>query len=353
MSLSQNLAAFERRAQAATLSGLLRLPLSVKRKLAGKPVVVDGLILDTETQLVLRLQRLMREPAAESLPIEQGRKALAGQSALVAGRQPIGEVSDPMLGGVPCRVYVPRALLADQRRPTLVYVHGGGFIYGAGHSTHDAVCRFLAEQAGVQVVSVDYRLAPEDPFPAAYDDALAAFRAVVAGAEELRVDADRLAIGGDSAGGNLAAVVAIAAAEEGLPLAFQLLVYPVADLRGGTRSRDLFAEGFFLTREFMDLAEESYLARPGDVTDPRASPLLAELPNGLAPAYVVTAGFDPLRDEGEAYAAKLAEAGVAVEQRREPGLIHGFFNWVGVGTTSRAAVADIAARLAAALRTAA
>ena len=156
-------------------------------------------------------------------------------------------------------------------------------------------------------------------------------------------------MGGDSAGGCLAATTAIAAAEEGLPLAFQLLVYPGTDMRGGSESRSMFAEGFYLTRQFMDLATSVYAPDPGQWTDPRMSPLCAEIRPGLAPAYVVTAGFDPLRDEGEAYARRLAEAGVQVELERFPGQFHGFFNVVGVGRTAPAANAGIAAKVGAAL----
>lgn len=337
-------------AKKTTLAGALALPAPVKRRLAGRPIQRDGLTLDLDTQLMLRLQRIAREEPAEEFPIEEGRRRLDLQSRLVAGRQPIGEISEQTLAGVPARIYVPRALLAVDERPTLVFLHGGGFIYGGGHGTHDAPCRFLAEQAGVQVVSVDYRLAPEATFPAAYDDSLTAFRALVSRATSFKVDLDRLAVGGDSAGGNLAAGVAVAAAGEGLPLAFQLLVYPMTDAGAGSASRELFGEGFFLTQTFIDLATESYLPDPDDRLDPRASPLHAELPEGLAPAHVVTAGFDPLRDEGEDYVAKLSDAGVSVTHVREAGMIHGFFNMVGVGTSGPAAVGRTAARLRAGLR---
>jgi acetyl esterase len=157
-------------------------------------------------------------------------------------------------------------------------------------------------------------------------------------------------VGGDSAGGTLAATTAIVAAREGLPLARQLLIYPGTDLRGGTESRDLFGEGLFLTRRYMDLVKVAYAPDPATWAMPEASPLLADVPAGLAPAYVVTAGFDPLRDEGEAYARKLADAGVEVELRRFSDQIHGFLNVVGVPGTARAATAEIAARFGAAMR---
>ncbi len=178
---------------------------------------------------------------------------------------------------------------------------------------------------------------------------MAAYRWVVEHAASLGADPARLGVGGDSAGGTLAATTAIAAAHEGLPLAFQLLIYPGTDMTTTTESRRLFERGFYLTDEFMDLAKAHYLPDETRWADPEASPLLGEVPEGLAPAYVATAGFDPLRDEGEAYARKLADAGVAVELRRFPDQIHGFLNVVGAGRTSRAATAEMAARLAAGL----
>jgi acetyl esterase len=334
------------RVEALAFRGAMALPRRVQRMLAGRPVVRDGQTLDPEIQLLLRLQKLVREPAAETLPLAEGRLAIRRQSALVGGLPPVGAVRDLPVGDVPGRLYVPDG--ATSPGPLLVFFHGGGWIYGDLDS-HDPVCRFLAERAGVRVLAVDYRLAPGHPFPAAYDDCDAAYRWVVEHAASLGADPARLAVGGDSAGGTLAATVAIVAAREGLPLAFQLLVYPAADMRGGTESRGMFAEGFFLTRQFMDIAQQSYLPRREDVTHPCASPVLAELPAGLAPAYVVTAGFDPLRDEGEAYARKLADAGVELELRRFPHLIHGFLNLVGPGRAGRAANVEIAARLRAAL----
>jgi acetyl esterase len=344
--LSARLDTAGKRLQAAVLRGAMALPPRAQRVLAGRPVVIDGQTLAVDTQLTLRLQRLTREPAAESLPIPQGRAAIAHQSALVAGRHPVGAVRVMPVGERPGRLYVPSA--APAVGPLLVFFHGGGYMYGDLDS-HDAPCRFLAERAGVRVLSVDYRLAPEHPFPAAYDDAVAAYRWAVENAASLGADPQRLAVGGDSAGACLAAGVALEAARTGLPLAFQLLVYPAVDTERRTESLELFGEGFFLTRDFMELATTSYLDADADRRDPRHSPLHADLPEGVAPAYVATAGFDPLRDEGEAYARKLAEAGVPVETQRFDDQIHGFLNIVGVGRTSRAAVSQIAARLKAGL----
>jgi acetyl esterase len=330
--------------EAGTLRAALGLPDRLQRLLAGPPVVLDGQTLAVDTQLMLRLKRVARVPGAETLPLAEGRAEILHQTRLTGGAQPIGAVRDLSVAGRSARLYTPR-------RPStalLVFFHGGGFLFGDLDS-HDAICRFLAEGAGVQVLAVDYRLGPEEPFPAAYDDVLAAYEWVVDNAASLGADPTRLAVGGDSAGGNLAAVTAIEAARRGWPLAFQLLVYPTTDCARDTRSFRLFGEGFYLTQEFMGLASRSYLPPDLDLRDPRVSPLHADLPAGLAPAYVVTAGFDPLRDEGEAYARHLAEAGAEVELKRFPDQIHGFFNILVPGTRALTANTEIAARLCAAL----
>jgi len=251
-------------------------------------------------------------------------------------------------GEIGVRLYQPFA--GGVQRPLLVYYHGGGWVVG-DLDTHDGACRFLALQAGVNVLSVDYRLAPEHRFPAAVDDAVAAFRWAVLHAPELASDPARVAVGGDSAGGNLAAVVSQLTARDGGPRpAFQLLIYPVADLSTKHESYRLFREGFFLTEKQMDWYRGHYLSDESAARDPRASPLLAEPLKNLPPAYVATSGFDPLRDEGERYARKLEAAGVPVTLRRHGGLIHGFANATGVGTSSRRAMEEICAALRAALR---
>jgi acetyl esterase len=321
------------------LHAAMALPPRLQRVLAGRPVVADGHRLAVDTQLMLRLQRLVREPGAETLPMPEGRRALRRHARMAAGRQPIGAVRDLTVAGRPARLYTPSL----SRGPLLVFFHGGGFMHGDLES-HDGPCRFLAERSGWRVLAVDYRLGPEQPFPAAYDDAVAAYRWVVEHAADLDVDPERLAVGGDSAGGNLAAVTAIEAARSGLPLALQLLVYPATDAVRDTASARRFAEGFYLTGAFMRLANASYVG-DHDPRDPRISPLYAELPAGLAPAYVATAGFDPLRDEGEAYARRLQAAGVPTRLRRFDDQIHGFFNVVGMGRSARAANAEIAAAL--------
>ena len=352
--LPARLSALVERAEPAVFRALLGLPPVVQRRLAGRPVIVEGQVLDPETQWMLRLKDLLREPGAETLPVAQARRAIVRQSRLVGGRQPIGETRDLTVPGadepVPARLYVPRSRAGSGAPgPMLFFVHGGGMMYGDLDS-HDAVCRFLAERADVRVLSVDYRLAPEHPFPAAVDDCWASYQWVSEHAAELGADPQRIAVGGDSAGGYLSAVVAILAAQAGVPVRYQLLVYPVTNMADKSESRRTFGEGFILTTAFMDLAERSYLRPEQDRRDPKVSVYFTEkVPEDLAPAYVVTAGFDPLRDEGEAYARLLADNGVPVEMKRYPGFIHGFFNLVGVGRSSRAAVAEIAARLKAAV----
>ena len=333
------------RLERAGLVGAMSLPEPVQRALTGRPVRVDGNRLATDVQLMLRLQRLARVPGAEELSVAEGREVLRETTAHTGGDLPIGSVRSVRVADLPARLYVPTG--APDGGPLLVFFHGGGF-WSGDLDSHDAPCRFLAESGRFRVLSVAYRLAPEHPFPAACDDAAAAYAWTVEHAAELGADPDRLAVGGDSAGGNLAAGVAIEAARHGWPCAVQLLVYPVTQARRETRSAELFAHGFYLTREFMERADQLYAAGvPAD--EPRLSPLHADLPKGLARALVHTAGFDPLRDEGEAYAARLRDAGAEVELTRCADQIHGFLNIVGVGRTSRAANLRIARALGDAL----
>ena len=239
----------------------------------------------------------------------------------------IGAVRDLLAEGVqaiPLRVYRPAGVADSRRLPVLVYFHGGGWVIG-DLETHDVLCRQLTAEAGVSVIAVDYRVAPEHKFPAAVDDAWAATRWIAAHAAELSVDADRLAVGGDSAGGNLAAVVALLARDAGGPrIALQILLYPVTDLASESQSYADLADGYMLTRDSMSWFRAHYLTKENDAADWRVSPLRARSLAGLPPALVVTAGYDPLRDEGEAYARRLREAGVSVDAVSFGGMIHGF-----------------------------
>lgn len=328
--------------EARTLNALLALPEGVQRRLGGRPDVRDGEPLAADLQLMLRLQRLARKQGLVSQPpLEQSRRDMLENTKVVGGRQPIGAVRDLEVAGLPARHYLPSSPAVAGAGPLLLFFHGGGFLNGDIES-HDAPCRVLAEESGVPVLAIEYRCGPEAAFPAAFDDAVAAHRWVVDNAEALDADPARLGVAGDSAGGNIAAATAIAAARAGTPLAWQLLVYPCTDPRRATKSLELFGEGYYLTRDFMDHVNDIYLPTAAERDDERVRLVAAELPQGLAAAYVVTAGFDPLRDEGETYAQRLADAGVVVEVQRFPDQIHGFLNIVGVGSSSRAAVLEIA-----------
>ncbi len=341
--------------ETAVLRAVCALPEPVQRILLRRPVLIDGLTLSTETQLMMRLQQLVHQPGLAMLPdLAENRAQVDAQGQMVAGRQPIGALRDLVVDGadgpLTARLYIPSSRLGADPVPTLLFLHGGGHGLGSLDS-HDGACRHLAEKSGVQVLSLGYRLAPEHPFPAAVEDGFVAYQWLVKNADSLNADPTRLAVGGDSAGGNLAATTAILAAEAGLPMAFQLLIYPVADLVNRSRSRELFdGGGFYLERQGMDKLHSWYFPDGTGQDHPLASVgLRTEFPTGLAPAFVATAGFDPLRDEGEAYARLLAEHGVRVEAKRYPSMIHGFFNIVGVGREARANAEDIAARLRAAL----
>jgi acetyl esterase len=257
----------------------------------------------------------------------------------------IGAVSDLRADHVPFRLYRPKGMSASTPLPALIFFHGGGWVIG-DLETHDVLCRQLTAAAGISVVNVDYRLAPEHRYPAAVEDAWAAVRWVERHAAELAIDPTRLAVGGDSAGGNLAAVVALLARDHGGPsLALQVLTYPVTDVAAESPSYAEFADGFLLTRDSMRWFIEHYVPERKDRLDWRASPLRAASVAGVAPALVVTAGFDPLRDEGEAYARRLREAGVRVDTICYGGMIHGFAPMGRLIESGNRAVAHAAASL--------
>ena len=330
----------------AAMTAAGRLPGGMLRPIAGSPRRLDGLTLDPHFQAGLRVISLMTGGEYEDLPLKQARETLERSAFTASGdRIDLAVVEDivlPLAGDDPARADLSARLYSpvgtDEVLPLLIYFHGGGWTLGSIDS-HDSTCRFIAREGGLKVLSVDYRLAPEFTFPTPVEDCLASFRYVRDNAVELGVDATRIAVGGDSAGGNLATVVCHLTrdAAETMP-AFQLLFVPATDMSAGTRSYETFGEGFFLTRSNMDWYEETYIRSDDDRTDPRASPLLAEDFSGLPPAHVATGGFDPLRDEGEAYARKMSEAGVTVSLRRHSSLVHPFVNAVGTSPAARAAL---------------
>jgi acetyl esterase len=279
--------------------------------------------LDHDAQTLLDMVRAANRPAFETVGAAEARLLyLAGRKVLAP--EPVTETLDiamPGPGGpIPLRLYRPSAGVL----PVLVFFHGGGWVVG-DIETHDTVCRHLANRAECAVVSVDYRLAPEHKFPAAVEDCLAATAWVADNAASLAVDAGRLAVGGDSAGGNLAAVVGLMARDAAAPrISYQLLIYPATDAAMRHDSVARFAEGYVLTRSTMRWFYEQYLPDPSDAANWRVSPLVAADLSGLPPAYVLTAGYDPLCDEGDAYTERLAAAGVAVQHRRFSGQVHGF-----------------------------
>ena len=243
---------------------------------------------------------------------------------------------------IPVRIYQP----TDGLTPCVVFFHGGGWVLG-DIDTHDAVCRQLASATDATIVSVDYRLAPEAPFPAALDDCHAAVQWVRENADKLNIDATRLAVAGDSAGGNLAASVCLKTKTEGKDdICFQLLIYPVTDYNFDTPSYEENAEGYMLTRDMMRWFWHHYVGHDeSEGKNPLASPLQASDLRGLPPAFVMTAEFDPLRDEGEAYAQALQAAGVETEMKRYNGMIHGFFGQTHIAQGAQEALEDAASAL--------
>ena len=284
-------------------------------------------------------------PELFELGVEGAREALATMLT-TANPEDVARVENRTFpgpaGDVPIRIYSPAG---DGPHPALVFFHGGGWVLG-NLDTVDGPCRSLTNQAGCVVVSVDYRLAPEDKFPACLDDCAAAVRWVAENADALGIDASRIAVGGDSAGGNLAATVALKNRDAGgPPLCHQLLVYPVTDARRNTPSYSQNGEGYFLSAAAMQWFWEQYLNDPSEGENPLASPIRASDLSSLPAATVVTAEFDPLRDEGEAYAEQLASAGVAVESKRWDGTIHGFFGMPDLLSKGKEAISYAAARL--------
>jgi acetyl esterase len=325
------------------LQALFALPAPARRLIAGRPVRIDGQTLDLDAQLLLKMQRLSGVEL-HGASVAQARAAIGNGRELVGGAsiEPVTTKDLLLPGDIPARLYRPGDL--PEGSPMLVFFHGGGFVIGDIDS-HDGLCRFLARNAGVRVLSVGYRLAPENPFPAAVDDCVAAFKWAVAEASALGADPKLIALGGDSAGGNLSIVTALQVASGNARPVFLLLLYPTVDATTRRRSRELFGDGYFLTDAGMDWFMERYVPDPQTRPDPRVSPLLAEDLSGLPPTYLATAGFDPLRDEGELFARRVAEAGVPIVLRRHEGLFHGFASMTGLGHSFKEATLEAASAL--------
>jgi len=317
--------------------------------------VVSAMALDPQAKAVIDLVVASGRPPYHQLSPKDARQLFRETRPASTPIPPeIGIVrdiaADGPLGSIPLRLYRPAGVPVSTPLAVLVYFHGGGWVIG-DLETHDVLCRQLTAESGVSLVAVDYRLAPEHRFPAAADDAWAATRWVVAHAGELGIDGSRLAVGGDSAGGNLAAVVALLGRDQRAPsIALQVLLYPVTDLAAETRSYRDFADDYLLTREAMRWFVAHYLNAPDEAADWRASPIRARSHAGLPPALIVTAGFDPLRDEGEAYAERLRDAGVRVDYVCYGGMIHGFVPMGRLIDTASRAVSLVAGTLRYALR---
>lgn len=326
-----------------TLRALPRIPDPVKRALlGGRSITIDGNTLDTTLQLMLAGQKAAGiDGLVSSDDVNIARRQLEALSASFRQNIPVAGVSDLSIpgpaGDIAARHYRPDA----ENAPLLVFYHGGGQVIG-NLDTHDDLCRHICRVGDVHVLSVDYRLAPEHKAPAGTDDAYAAFAWALENAAELGADPRRVAVGGDSAGGNQAALVCLRARAEGTRLpVLQLLFYPVTDYSSETRSKTLFAEGFFLTKRDLDWFHAHYLDGAAvEPSDPRVSPLRADDLSGLPPALVLTAGFDPLRDEGRQYAEAMRAAGVAVDYREFGSLVHAFANFFPLGGDSTTAMAE-------------
>ena len=314
--------------------------------------------LDPDAAAVYKAFQEAGRPAYETLTALEAREYYRNARVVMNPEPPALESNKPLSipaphGAIPARIYTPKTLRKnDGLAPCLVFFHGGGWVIG-DLDTHEVVCQKLCNLSGCALVAVDYRMGPEHRFPAAVDDALAAARWVHGNAATLQVDPSRLAVGGDSAGGNLAAAVALAGGDEGeLPIAFQLLIYPATDQRRGAPSHTSNGQGYLLTRDTMAYFHDHYIDDPRHDLDWRASPLLHSDLSGLPPALVLTAGFDPLRDEGMAYAEALTAAGnraacVCFERQ-----IHGFITMGKVLDEADTAIALCSAELRRALASA-
>ena len=326
----------------------LRMPISWVNILAGPPVTVDGRTLDGRAQWFLKLLAMSGQPPTYLMSLADARANVDTYLPLLSGRvAPVGEIVDRTIGGpagrLRVRLYRPAGSVA-RLLPAILYFHGGGWVTGSLEA-YDRVFRQICARTGCALVAVDYRLAPEHKFPAAIDDAVAAFRWLATDAVNLGIDPARIVVAGDSAGATIATVLARLVRGDARPPCLQWLFYPITDLGLDSPSYRSCGEGFMLTRAGVEWARGHYLNSLDEVADPRASPLRADDLAGIAPALVYTAGFDPLRDEGKAYADKLARAGVKTIHREFDSLIHGFVGMRGVLQAGARAMDEMVAGL--------
>jgi acetyl esterase len=307
--------------------------------------------LDPQARAILDQMAMAGNKPLNELSVKEARQESAAMAAMQSPLEAVARIEDRTLpgqgGDIPIRMYMP---FGDGPFPVLMYFHGGGWVLGNIESS-DGLCRILANASKCIVVSVDYRLAPEHPFPAAVEDAYCATEWIAAHATDFGCAASRIAVSGDSAGGNLAAVVAQIARDRGTPsIQFQLLIYPVADAACDAPSYSENADGYFLTKAGMQWFWNHYIQNDADRNNPLASPLRATNLASLPPALVITAEFDPLRDEGEFYAEKMRAAGTPVQLSRYNGMIHGFFTMSHLLDQGRTAMHEAAAALRTALK---
>jgi len=334
-------------------NGVLRLPRPVLKTMAG-PLLepVDGKTLALQFAVMLRMASLMNGGDLTAESPSAARKGMKESIQIVAS-PPLEDVSSRDFeipgpaGAIPARLYEP-----DEINPTsalVMFMHGGGWVVG-DIDTHDTFCRLLASKANVRVVSIDYRLAPEHPFPAGPDDCVAAFRWLAEHAQEFGADAGRIAVMGDSAGGNLAAVIGWETRDEAIKPALQVLVYPGTSGVEKAPSRDTYGKGYLLSQDDIDWFLGHYMSEGMDPKDPRFAPLFAKDLKGAPQSLVYTAGFNPLIDEGKAYETRLRDAGVKTHYRCFDSLTHGFINMEGACTAAAKAVDVICADVGATLR---
>jgi acetyl esterase len=305
--------------------------------------------LDPQAETIIGLVKQAGLPEFWQLTPDQAREQFKSRVQKMEARESIHRTQDQRVPGpasdIPIRIYWPREAKPGELFPVLLWFHGGGFVIG-DLDTHDSACRLLANQGDCMVVAVDYRLAPEFKFPAAVDDSHAALRWLALHAREIGADPNRIAVGGDSAGANLATVMALLARDDGHPkLAFQLLVYPCTAPEPETPSHRKFADGYLLTRNNIVWFYKQYLRSQSDIKDFRFAPLVAEDLSNLPPALLLVAGYDPLRDEGVQYAQRLIEAGNRVTLVNYEGMMHGFILAGGVLDAAKRAIAQSAAAL--------